>query len=85
MGSLLFRAGHTRIRQPPVSLQKFSDAEEVFIQAKKGDEIAENVLEKVYEFNAKALGTVANILGPESIVIGGAVALENEEVIDNIK
>lgn len=63
----------------------FSDAEDVFIQAMKGDESAEKVLEKVYEFNAKALGTVANILAPESIVIGGAVALENEEVIDNIK
>lgn len=62
-----------------------SGAEGIFEKAENGERKAEEVLEKIHEFNAKAMGTLANIVAPESIIIGGTVALENEEIVENIE
>jgi glucokinase len=62
-----------------------SNAKEVFEKAKNGKEEARKNLEKMHDLNSKALGTLANIVGPESIVIGGNVAMENKELVENIR
>lgn len=57
------------------------DAAEVFAAAQSGDQVAVGVLERVVDRVAKAVSTIALLLDPELVVIGGGVAAAGDVLI----
>ncbi|MEN3035535.1 MAG: ROK family protein [Candidatus Methanosuratincola sp.] len=53
------------------------EAKEVFSAAYGGDPFAKLVIEKAAEINAKAFANLVNLYDPETITIGGGLALKN--------
>lgn len=60
-------------------------AKDVFDLAKENDELAVKVVDKVSYYLGLACGSVANVLNPSTIVIGGGVSHAGEFLIDQIK
>ena len=62
----------------PTSLRDFQpgrvEAEQVFAAAAQGDAVARGILDRLAERMARVIGTVATMLNPELVVIGGGVA-----------
>lgn len=60
------------------SLRKYAaegaEAEQVFAAAADGDAVARAILERLADRMARVIGSVATIINPELVVIGGAVA-----------
>ena len=52
---------------------------------KKGDQLAEIVVDKFYFYLGLACSNIANILHPETIVIGGGVSAAGEMLISGIE
>ena len=65
------------------------ECKDVFIQAKKGDEVAKKVVDDVYKYLGLGLSSIFCILNPQMVVIGGGMAGEGDEflyeVTKNIK
>nr|WP_240942798.1 ROK family transcriptional regulator [Planosporangium thailandense] len=57
------------------------DATAVFAAAQAGDEVAVGVLERVVDRVAKSVGTIALLLDPELVVIGGGVAAAGDVLL----
>lgn len=64
-----------------VTGEEFEDARTLFEQAKNGNENAEEAMEKMNEYNARAFGNLVNLYNPEKIVVGGAVALNHPSLV----
>lgn len=60
---------------------RFDDARQVFERYREGDEDAEQVIEKMKEYNARGFANLVNLYNPEKIVVGGAVALNHQEIV----
>ncbi|WP_163538082.1 ROK family glucokinase [Gracilibacillus sp. YIM 98692] len=60
-------------------------AKTVFDQAKKGDQLAEMVVDKFHSYLGLACGNIANVLHPETIVIGGGVSAAGEMLINGVE
>jgi len=60
-------------------------AKTVFDLAKKGDRLAIIVLDKFYYYLGLACSNIANLLNPETIVIGGGVSAAGEVLIKGIE
>ncbi|MCA9766979.1 MAG: ROK family glucokinase [Carnobacterium sp.] len=60
-------------------------AKDVFEFAKKNDELALIVVDKVAFYLGLACGNIANILNPSTIVIGGGVSNAGQFLIDKIR
>ncbi|MEP1486842.1 MAG: ROK family transcriptional regulator [Algibacter sp.] len=58
-------------------------AELVANAAKKGDAVSIGIYDEVTEYLCKGIGTIANLLNPETIYIGGGVSL-NEDLLFNL-
>ncbi|GGH92835.1 ROK family protein [Arthrobacter liuii] len=62
----------------PTTLRAFGpgrvEAEQVFSAAAEGDAVALGILERLADRMARVVGTVATMLNPELVVIGGGVA-----------
>jgi len=62
----------------PTALRDFSpgrvEAEQVFAAAAQGDAVALAILDRLADRMARVIGTVATMLNPELVVIGGGVA-----------
>ncbi|MEM3404236.1 MAG: ROK family protein [Nitrososphaeria archaeon] len=54
---------------------------EVFDAAKKGDNFALTVIEKMGEINSIGISNIINAYDPELIILGGSVAFNNSELI----
>ena len=69
------------------SLHKFEDltAKDVFDEAKAGDKVALEIVNKVCEILGKALGKIACVVNPEVFVIGGGVSKAGQILIDTVK
>lgn len=50
------------------------EAEQVFAAAKEGDAVALGILDRLADRMARVVGTIATLLNPELVVIGGGVA-----------
>lgn len=59
--------------------------EDLFRLAKKGDEVAKDYLEEINKLNAIGFANVINAYNPELITTGGAVVLNNPEILDGMK
>ncbi len=59
-------------------------AKTVFNQAKQGDPLAEQVVNKFYFYLGLACGNIANILNPDAIVIGGGVSAAGEVLVNGV-
>ncbi|MDH7556051.1 MAG: ROK family protein [Candidatus Methanosuratincola sp.] len=53
------------------------EAKEVFSAAYGGDPFAKLVIEKAAEINAKAFANIVNLYDPQTITVGGGLALKN--------
>jgi glucokinase len=60
-------------------------AKTVFDQAKRGDRLAAIVVEKFYFYLGLACGNIANILNPETIVIGGGVSAAGDMLLKGVE
>ena len=62
----------------PTALRSLQDgrveAEQVFAAAKEGDAVALGILDRLADRMARVVGTIATLLNPELVVIGGGVA-----------
>ncbi|TQJ41863.1 putative NBD/HSP70 family sugar kinase [Arthrobacter sp. SLBN-112] len=56
------------------SVQGRVQAEQVFTAAEQGDAVALGILDRLADRMARVIGTVATLLNPELVVIGGGVA-----------
>ncbi|NUT42349.1 MAG: ROK family protein [Thermoactinospora sp.] len=61
------------------------DAALLMAAARDGDEEAQQVLEQILARIARAVGTLALLLNPELIVIGGGVAAAGEQIAEPIR
>jgi glucokinase len=57
------------------------DAADVFARAREGEEFAEHVVERVARLNAIGVANVVHAYAPLVVAVGGAVALENPELV----
>lgn len=60
-------------------------AKTVFDGAKRGDGLANIVVDKFYYYLGLACGSIANILNPESIVIGGGVSAAGDMLLKGVE
>ncbi|MGI8387542.1 ROK family glucokinase [Robertmurraya sp. P23] len=60
-------------------------AKTVFDQAKAGDKLALIVVDKFYLYLGYACGTIANIVNPNAIVIGGGVSAAGEFLLKGVE
>ncbi len=65
-------------------LLKYIDASLVAKARKKGDKLAEEVFQEAAHFGGIAFGSIANAYDPAVISVGGALALENPDLLDLI-
>lgn len=71
----------------PSSLRDIKDftAKDVFDEAKKGDELALYVVDKVSKYLAKGLACAACFIDPDCFIIGGGVSKAGEFFIERIE
>ncbi len=60
-------------------------AKDVFDLAKKGDELAKEVVHSVCYLLGKMIATVCNVVNPEAVLIGGGVSKAGKIILDEIK
>lgn len=59
----------------------YDDVYKIFRKAKSGDSLANDFMEEIGRLNARGIDLVAKKYSPEAIVLGGAVALNNQGII----
>ena len=65
-------------------MEDFS-AKDVFDLAKKGDELAKEVVHSVCYLLGKMIATVCNVVNPEAVLIGGGVSKAGKIILEEIK
>ncbi len=60
-------------------------AKEIFVAAKAGDEVAEDLVEELGTILGRALANAACVVNPEIILIGGGVSKAGDILLDTIK
>lgn len=60
-------------------------AELVAKAAKKGDEASIKIYDEVAEYLCKGIGTIANLLNPETVYVGGGISLSGDLLFDLIE
>ena len=75
------------VKNGPTSLKRkyHLNAKDVFDEAKKGDAIALEIVDKTCYYLAIALSAIANTINPNKIVIGGGVSKNGDFLLDCIK
>ena len=75
------------IKNGPTSLKrKFHlNAKDVFDEAKKGDKIALEIVDKTCFYLAIALAAIADTINPDRIVIGGGVSRNGDILLNGVK
>ncbi|RCX19938.1 glucokinase [Anaerobacterium chartisolvens] len=63
---------------------KSVDCKEMFLLAKQGDEAAQKVVDDVYKYLGLGISSVFCILNPQAVVIGGGMAEEGEEFLNEV-
>ncbi|MHB8063138.1 MAG: ROK family protein [Ruminiclostridium sp.] len=63
---------------------KNMDCKEMFLQAKQGDEIAKKVVDNVYKYLGLGISSIFCILNPQIVVIGGGMAEEGIEFLNEL-
>ena len=64
--------------------EKLVSAELVSLAAKEGDKASIKIYDEVTEYLCKGIGTIANLLNPETIFIGGGISLAGKFFFDLI-
>jgi glucokinase len=67
----------------PLSSESF-DAADVFTHAGE-DDFADYVLDRVAEWNARGVTSIVHAYAPMVVYVGGAVALNNPEILDGLR
>lgn len=63
---------------------EYVTAENVFVEASKGDEVAKDIVENAMEHLGMAIANYANIFDPDLIIIGGGITGAGSIVLDSI-
>ena len=56
-----------------------------FVAAKKGDKVANEVVEKYLEYVAEGITNMVNVFQPEKIVIGGSISKEGDYLLTPVR
>ena len=77
---------HLNRTKAPSSLRELEKLEckDVFAAGAKGDEVALEILEDVYERLAEFLADVCNVVDPELVLIGGGVSKAGKPLLDGV-
>ena len=77
---------HLNRTKAPSSLRELEKLEckDVFAAGAKGDEVALEILEDVYERLAEFLADVCNVVDPELVLIGGGVSKAGKPLVDGV-
>ena len=57
---------------------------DIFDGAAAGDEVSRQVLEQVYEYLARLVGSLCNVVNPEAVVFGGGVSKAGEPLLEGV-
>jgi len=60
------------------------DCKELFLLAKQGDKVAQKVVDDVYKYLGLGLSSLFCIINPQVVVIGGGMAEEGQEFLNEI-
>ncbi|QNU68664.1 ROK family protein [Ruminiclostridium herbifermentans] len=60
------------------------DCKEIFLQAKQGDKIAKKVVDDIYKYLGLGISSIFCILNPQIVVIGGGMAEEGTEFLNEL-
>lgn len=58
---------------------------EVFVEAKKGDKIAADIIDKCLNYLGICIANIVNTFDPEMVIIGGGVSKAGDIVFDKVK
>ena len=58
---------------------------DVFDAANAGDSAAREILEQVYDYMARFVANICNVINPEAVVFGGGVSKAGQPLLDGIK
>lgn len=65
--------------------KKYLNAKEIFDAAKKGDEIALQIVDKSAYYLAIGLANIANTLNPNKILLGGGVSKAGDMLLTRVR
>ncbi|AGK98668.1 ROK family protein [Clostridium pasteurianum] len=73
--------------EEPTSLKNYDDVTsyEVFLEAKKGDKVASEILDKSLEYLGICVANLIITFDPETVIIGGGVSKGGDIVFDKVK
>jgi glucokinase len=60
-------------------------AKDVFDAAKAGDELANQVLDQVYNYMGEFMANICCVVNPEVIVLGGGVSKAGQVLLDGVR
>mgnify|MGYP003306424493 CR=1 FL=1 len=60
-------------------------AKDVFDAAKAGDAVAQEILEKFYDYMGQFLGSLCSAVDPEVVVLGGGVSKAGQMLLDGVE
>lgn len=63
---------------------KLIDCKEMFLLAKQGDVVAQKVVDNVYKYLGLGISSVFCILNPQAVIIGGGMAEEGQEFLNEV-
>lgn len=86
-GTAIARIANERLKAGiESSLKKYEvvTSYEVFEEAKKGDKLSSDVIEKSLEYLGIGISNIITIMDPEIVIIGGGVSLAGDIVFDSV-
>lgn len=81
------QARHMLHRSTQTSLLRIIDpvtAKDVFDAAKKGDELAMDIVREICGMLGKLIADICNIINPEAVIIGGGVSRAGQILVDEL-
>lgn len=60
---------------------QFSDARAVFAAYRDGDHRAEQVIDRMQQYNTRGMASIVNIFDPELILVGGGIGQNHDDII----
>ena len=85
--AIMKRAKEAVLSKVETSLKNYEDVttKEVFIEAKNGDKVAQDILDEALSYLGITVTNMANIFDPDKIIIGGGVSEAGPIVFDKIE
>ena len=77
-----YMAAHS---ERPTALNFNTSSKEIWDEAKKGDDVAQEITDEWAKILGKGLASIACVVNPQAFVIGGGMSKAGDDVIDKIR